>query len=233
MCTLGKKGIIRRTLDLVYQLVPRYALLPLILCFTFNSGVYFGVRLVNRGRTFYDMTTALEEAIPVIPAWTIVYFGCYLFWIANYIWISRLSRKRCYQLIFADMLGKLVCGVIFLVLPTTNVRPDVLGSGVFDAALRLLYQIDAADNLFPSIHCLVSWNCFAGIRGRQEVPRGYQIFSFVMAVLVFLSTLFTKQHVVADIVAGVAIAELAWQISLRTRGYCLLERARAWVLKKL
>lgn len=54
-----------------------------------------------------------------------------------------------------------------------------------------------------------------------------------MAVLVFLSTLFTKQHVVADIVAGVAIAELAWQISLRTRGYCLLERARAWVLKKL
>lgn len=231
--TSGKKGIIRRLLDMAYRIVPRYALLPIIVCLSFNSCVYYGARIINAGRIHHDITTAFEEALPVVPEWTIIYFGCYIFWIVNYVWISRISRKHCYQFLFADLMGKLVCLIVFVLYPTTNVRPDVLGSGVFDALLRLLYQIDAADNLLPSIHCLVSWYCFAGIRGRKEIPRGYQIFSFMLVILICISTLLTKQHVLIDVIAGIGLAEITWQISLRTRGYRLYERARAFVLKKL
>lgn len=42
--------------------------------------------------------------------------------------------------------------------------------------MRLLYWIDAADNLFPSIHCLVSWLCWIGVRRRRDIPYGYSFF---------------------------------------------------------
>ena len=79
-----------------------------------------------------------------------------------------------------------------------------------DSGMIWLYSIDAADNLFPSIHCLVSWFCFLGIRGRQEIPKWYQYLSCVIAVCVFLSTLMTKQHVVWDVAGGVILAQICF-----------------------
>jgi hypothetical protein len=54
-------------------------------------------------------------------------------------------------------------------------------------AMSFLYSVDTASNLFPSIHCLVSWFCFIGIRGNQKIPLWYRAFSFVAAILVFIS----------------------------------------------
>jgi membrane-associated phospholipid phosphatase len=58
--------------------------------------------------------------------------------------------------------------------------------------------------------------CYIGIRGQSRVPKGYRIFSCVMAFAVFISTLTTKQHVLVDVAAGVLLAEVCWQIAGRT-----------------
>ena len=88
----------------------------------------------------------------------------------------------------------------------------------------LSVSIDAADNLFPSIHCLVSWFCFQGIRGRQEIPKWYQYLSCVIAVCVFLSTLMTKQHVVWDVAGGVILAQICFTVSGKTQWYRIYQR---------
>jgi membrane-associated phospholipid phosphatase len=92
----------------------------------------------------------------------------------------------------------------------------VTGNSIWDMAMRFLYQVDSADNLFPSIHCLTSWMCYIGIRGRKNVPLGYRIFSCLMAVAVFLSTLTTKQHVLVDVAGGVLLAEICYWITGHT-----------------
>ena len=74
-------------------------------------------------------------------------------------------------------------------------------------------------NLFPSIHCLVSWFCFVGIRGRKEIPRWYRIFSCVAALAVCVSVLTTKQHGAIDIAGGVVLAELCFWIGMHTDLY--------------
>ena len=74
----------------------------------------------------------------------------------------------------------------------------------------MLYQVDRASNLFPSIHCLVSWLCFVGVRGKKHIPKWYQVCSCVMAIAVFVSTLTTKQHVVIDVLGGVILAEVSY-----------------------
>ena len=107
----------------------------------------------------------------------------------------------------------------FAFYPTTNVRPELVGNGIFVQGMRFLYQIDKPVNLFPSIHCMASWFCCIGIRGDKKVPGWYKIVSVMIAVLVFVSTLVTKQHVIVDVIGGVAVAELTWFVSCRTNGW--------------
>ena len=110
-----------------------------------------------------------------------------------------------------------MCLPLFLsCLSDDNTRPEVTGRSVWDVLMRFLYRVDTADNLFPSIHCLTSWFCYIGIRGKKEIPKGYRIFSCLMAVAVFISTLTTKQHVLYDVVSGMLLAELSYALTVKT-----------------
>ena len=127
-------------------------------------------------------------------------------------WAAVRSGRRFY---LADALTKGVCLAFFLLLPTTMSRPEALGGDIWSAAVRLLYEIDEPTNLFPSIHCAVSWLCWAGLRGREDTPRGVRAAALAQAVLVAASTLTIKQHVLADAASGILLAELMWQVSGR------------------
>ncbi|WP_297430201.1 phosphatase PAP2 family protein [Clostridium sp.] len=208
-----------RVVEKIHKYIPEYAIKPLTLCVAFNFTVYSGARLLNKHSIFHNLTSYYDDRIPVVPIFTLIYFGSYLFWIANYILISNIDKDHCYRFLIADLLGKLICGIIYLKFPTTNIRPDITTLGIFPDMLRFLYDIDAADNLFPSIHCLVSWYCFAGLRNCKSIPVWYRYFSLFMAVMICISTLTTKQHVIIDVFGGIMLAELTWQLSLHMQLY--------------
>jgi len=109
----------------------------------------------------------------------------------------------------------------------------ITDGGLWNQAALWLYSIDAADNLFPSIHCLVSWFCYLGIRGRKEIPVWYQRVSMVIAVLVFASTLLTKQHVIVDVAGGILLAELCFFIGRKTQLYRIYEKLGSRIEKKI
>lgn len=198
------------------QLLPDYARLPLILVVIWNQSVYYGSRLLTTNRYHYNIELTIDKAIPFLP-WTIsIYFLCYLFWITNYIICARQEKRLAYRFLCADCLAKCVCLACFLIFPTTNIRPAVEGGGIWNELMRFLYQADAADNLFPSIHCLVSWFCYIGIRGKRNIPLWYRCFSCPAAFAVFFSTLATKQHVIVDVIGGVALAEVCYLIAGHT-----------------
>lgn len=201
----------------VSAILPVYGWIPLIAEFILNSTVYGGAKMIAGGWHHYNMETALDQAIPFLPWTLVIYFGCYLFWITNYVLTVRVSsREDAYRFLSADFLAKLLCFVFFLLLPTTNTRPEITGDGMWDMGIRFLYWIDSADNLFPSIHCLMSWMCYIGIRKQKSVPAWYRTFSCLMAVAVFISTLTTKQHVLVDVAGGVFLAEICYLIAGRT-----------------
>lgn len=208
-----------KTIKKIYDFIPKYAIKPLILCVIVNFSVYSGARQFYKNRVFHDLTTNLDNSIPVVPIFIVFYLGSYLFWIFNYILISRISEDNCYRLAISDILGKLTCFIIYITFPTTNIRPDLVSTNVFVDMLKFLYNVDAANNLFPSIHVLVSWYCFAGLRNNKTIPAWYRYFSLFMAVMISISTLTTKQHVIADVIAGVVLAELTWQFSLQLQLY--------------
>lgn len=204
----------------ILGVIPRYAALSLLAAVAWNTVVYNGAIWLMRDAPKIDLTSGFEELIPLRTGWIVVYFGCYLFWGVHYILIARTGKEKWFRFLTADLLAELVCGACFLLLPATNVRPEVAGNGVCDQLVRLLYQIDPAQNLFPSIHCVVSWFCYIGLREEKEkFPLWYRLAVAAFAVAVCVSTLFLKQHVLADVLAGVLLAELCYGLCRRTELY--------------
>lgn len=192
------------------KIIPEDMRIPLLLALVCNTIAYYGSRLLTAGREHYNLSNRLDEQIPFVP-WTItIYWGCYLFWVVNYIIGCRQDRERAFRFMSADFLAKLVCLICFLVFPTTNIRPIIEGNSIWDELMRMLYRVDAADNLFPSIHCLTSSFCFIAVRGSEKVSKWYKGVSFLIAAGICISTLTTRQHVLIDVIAGVALSELSW-----------------------
>lgn len=193
-------------------IVPRDRIFPLFMAVAVNFAVYFGTRIIAGGWYHHNIESALDQKIPLWAPSVLIYFGCYLFWIANYIIIARQDKQLVCRFFSADFISRLVCMLVYLLYPTTNTRPEILPEGFWNQAMLFLYNTDAADNLFPSIHCLVSWFCYISLRGRKNISFGYRAFSCIMAVLVCVSTLTTKQHVIIDVIGGVALAEICFYV---------------------
>ena len=219
--------------DYVLRWIPKYSIIPLITALVLNTLVYSGTMVLCKGLYHHDFTTAFDRMVPVIPEFTSIYLICYVFWVVNYIMTARISREHMYRFLTADYLSRIVCGIFFVFLPTTLVRPEITGTGFWDQALRFVYSIDQSANLFPSIHCLVSWFCYTGIRGRKEVPAWYRAFSCIFALLVVLSTQFTKQHYIADAIAGVLLAEVLSLLTRRVSWYRAPKLIFTWVNRRL
>ncbi len=204
----------------IRHLIPSYAAFPLFFALLWNQAVYYGARIATASFPHYDLTTYFDRLIPVVPFFTSIYFLAFPFWAAGYILSVRISRDQAMTLLCGDFLSKGVCLVFFLLFPTTNTRPEIAGRGIWETLLLWLYQTDSPDNLFPSIHCLVSWLCFAGIRRQPTIPLPCQAATLFMALLVFLSTLFTRQHVIADVLGAIVIGEACYRIASlpRVRG---------------
>lgn len=177
-----------------------------------NQLVYWGGAALAETRHHYQFSTALDRAIPLIP-WTVcIYFGCYAFWALHYCLCAAVPT-RARRFFTADFIAKGVCFVFFVGLPTTMARPTVQGLNVWESLVRALYILDAPVNLFPSIHCLNSWLCWASARDIPAFSRGYKAFALCAAVAVCVSTLTLRQHVLLDVAGGILLAEVCWRLA--------------------
>ncbi len=147
--------------------------------------------------------------IPVEPVWSLVYGALYLFLILLPVLVVR-EETVLRRTVFAYLMVWSIAYVFFMAVPTVAPRPaEVMGSGFGVWGLRALYGADPPFNCFPSLHVAHSFvsglACF-------RIHRGVGRTAILAAALVGLSTLFTKQHYVADVIAGAALALLAYAI---------------------
>ncbi len=184
---------------------------PLMISFAVNVFAYNVSRLWTTSSHHINMAVRFDSFIPVIPWTTAIYLGSYLFWMINYL-LGALQDDddEAYSFLCADVLAKIICLIFFTVLPSTTLRPVITDTDFWSRMLRMVYRMDAADNLFPSIHCLTSQFCFIAVRKSRFIPKWYKLFSVIAAGLICISTLTTKQHVVVDVFMGIALAEISY-----------------------
>ena len=223
----------RRTLR---KIIPTYTILPLLLTWFSNLFAYQGAKFIQLFTGYadaIDMTTAWDRATPFCPVWVLMYIGTFVFWFYQYTTVARESPKMAYRMATADFVAKMICMVFFIVMPTTNVRPEVEGTGFIPFVMRFIYWIDTPTNLFPSIHCFVSW---LGTRYIYECKSlRHRVLTSILctigSLLVFASTLLTKQHVLPDVISGVIVAEIGWLVARFTKLPNVLERLNEKFMK--
>ena len=192
------------------HLLPRGTLLPVICTLGLQLLVYDGAKLLMMKAPHYTFETAWDMAIPFLP-WTIViYIGTFLYWAVTTVVVLRRDRDSGFRFLWAHCLSLLMALVFFLLLPTTNTRPTPGKDTLWDWGMGLLYALDTPDNLFPSLHCELSWLCYLALKKTPGIPRWGKVSALVFTLLVFVSTLTTKQHILIDVVGGWVIGEISF-----------------------
>ena len=200
--------------ELLKEYIPGWSLPPLIAILAVNCLIYWGSSALTAGRYHYDFTTAFDRAVPLLPGFVWIYILAFPFWAAGYMLAARRGKDLFYRFVATDLTIHFICFICFILIPTTNIRPEIAGNTISEKILLLVYSLDGGSspsNLFPSIHCYVSWMCWRGVAGSEKVPKWYQKFSLVFAVLIIISTQVLKQHYIVDAIAALVLVEVFWR----------------------
>ena len=165
-----------------------------------------------RGGPVHRPAIGLDAAIPVWPVWAIIYGALYLWLILMPVFVVR-EEAHVRRTFWAYLSVWIVAYVVFFAYPTGAPRPkSVDGDGFAVWGLLLLYASDPPYNCFPSLH--VAHSFISALTCYRVHHRTGQV-ATVAAALVAISTLFTKQHWVLDVIAGAAMAYGAYWLLLR------------------
>ena len=190
---------------------PYPVILPMVVLVLLPPSYIFIAELVH-ARRLHVPEVALDRLIPLQPAWALVYGSLYLFLIALPVFVVR-QKGQIRRTVLSYLAVWITAFVCFLLYPTKAPRPaEVIGDGFGVWALRLLYGMDPPYNCFPSIHVAHS---FVSALTCYRVNRRVGIATGLAASLIGISTLFTKQHYVLDVIAGVFLAWAAYLVFLR------------------
>jgi membrane-associated phospholipid phosphatase len=174
---------------------------------------YIFIAAYVKGRTVHVPEIALDRMLPVRAEWALVYGALYFFLIILPVFAVR-DREHLRRTVAAYLLCWVTAYIVFLAWPTVASRPKVVqGDGFITWALRALYSFDPPYNCFPSLHVAHS---FVSALTIFRLHRRLGIVSVVAAALVAISTLFTKQHYVLDVIAGAGMAFAAYWLFLRS-----------------
>ncbi len=174
--------------------------------------LYFVIGELTRDRPTYAPEVALDRALSLQPGWMFVYGSLYVFVVLLPLLVVRQQElfRRAMQAYLTVMI---VSYVGFLLYPTVAPRPaDVVEGGFAAWSLRLVYSLDPPHGCFPSLHVAYA---FVSALTCYRVHRGVGAAAGLWAALIGVSTLFTKQHYVADVIAGTLAAYVAYVLFLR------------------
>lgn len=195
-------ALMRRPQPVTLPMVALFAIIPFYL--------YIGDVLLQ-GRTLHVPEIALDRMVPLEPAWSVVYGSlfCAAFLPVFVVHQQELVRRT----ILAFLMIWLIAYACFLAYPTVGPRPPtVAGDGFLAWALRAIYSSDHRYNCLPSLHVA---QCFLAALICHRVHRGVGLACLAWASLVGISTVFTKQHYVLDVVTGVLLAGFAYFVVVR------------------
>ena len=216
----------------VGRLIPRTHFFAMLFLPIFNTFFYYISSLVVGDAERGSLALPIDGRIPLIEEFIIIYFGCYLFWFGGLFFMACQRSEKFWGFFARVLISLIITFGFFVLLPLEISRPEVVGDGFFANAIRFLYAIDEPHNLFPSLHCFFNWIIYVQIRGKKEYPLALRLFSCIFSLLVFASTLFTRQHFILDVAAGFLLAELS-ALLLKTPLPHLSRRFFTWLDERI
>lgn len=183
-----KNVIIRQIIILIFQVV-----------------LYFGCEFFQKNPKNMDLP--IDKKIPALAYFALIY----VLWfplIAIFPISLFKASKNLYELyVICWIIDIVISVIIYLAYPTTCTRPKDLENIKGGWMLKILYKFSYKGlNCSPSMHCSISTLVLIFALTASTMPINLRIIYSTTALGIILSTLFSKQHVLVDLVTGARLA---------------------------
>jgi membrane-associated phospholipid phosphatase len=166
----------------------------------------------------FRLQTGLDTAIPFVPEMVIFYiYLFYPFVFLTMVYFAFLDYKKGYALGWSLVTINAISIVIYIVFPVSTFwyRQELLSQpitgNIWANQVYNIFSTDTSFNCLPSLHaaistiCFYTWLQYARLKQNKKT-RTVAAVALVIASGVILSTLFIKQHYIADEIAGIVLA---------------------------
>lgn len=159
------------------------------------------------------------DIFPIWPVWVVPYILCYPLWLGSILWAMFKMNDRMFRsFIMAFIITCAISVAIFIVFPTYVPKAAFSGSDMFTFLLRSIHENWGRYNAVPSGHIYIT-ALLAFFYSLWHPP--HKPFWILILVIVSFSTLFTGQHYVVDILAGLVVAFIGYHLGLRWIGFSI------------
>ena len=165
----------------------------------------------------------LDDKIPFCEYFIVPYLLWFVWIAGTFVYFYIKSRDDFYHACRYMFTGMIVCLIIYTLIPNgLNLRPEITNNNIFSRLVDMIWSVDTATNVCPSIHVSSTVAVHltichaASVRNKKPI----RALSWLVTILICLSTMFIKQHSLVDVLCG-------WILSL-----ILDEAVNVWVLVK-
>lgn len=182
---------------------PKYKFFILILFTVFYFIFYVGPNFYPIFPPQFLPMWKIDHWVPLLPWTFVIYLSDYI--LAIMIIFSLRSLDQFNSLARTAFTVLVVSGLFFSFFPTCYPRPTYPDGQFFliEWLMNLVKYGDTPNNCFPSMHVAITAVCAYSIRHRG---RSLHFAYWVWSILIFISTLTTKQHYFVDILGGLGVA---------------------------
>ena len=110
------------------------------------------------------------------------------------------------QHLFNDIIGR------------NPVSTAIIPNNISTFLVNIIYKLDNPPiNLLPSMHCSFCFLFIFSTLLNKNIEKKYRIIILILSILIILSTLFIKQHLLIDILASFIISSLTFILVKHTK----------------
>ncbi len=204
--------------------VANVILMLLLFYFLLNTIAYDWTGQLYPAGSGFRLETPLDSAIPFVPE--MVVFYTYFFYpvvILTMIYFAFVEYTKGSALGWSLVAINAIAVAIYVMFPVSTFwyRQTLLAQPIvgnfWATQVYDVFSSDTSFNCFPSLHAAVStisfyaWFRYAKVKPNLAT-KSVAVLVLAIAVGVILSTLFIKQHYIADEIAGVALALVVGKI---------------------
>lgn len=162
------------------------------------------------------------DIFPIWPIWVLPYVLCYILWFAGMAWIILKAEDRLFRSFLAACLLTFSMGATTFIFFPTYVRPaTVEGNDIFAVILRMIHETWGRYDAFPSGHIYIT--TLLTLFFSRWYPRWKHLWIAILTI-VSLSTLFTGQHYILDVLGGYLTAFAGYHFGLWWTGFYTVQK---------
>jgi len=156
----------------------------------------------------------LDQYIPFCEFFIIPYILWFIYVAVTVVYLIFTDKTDYYHFTAFLAIGMTVFIIVSYVYPNgQNLRPiQFVRDNIFVDMVRMLYQTDTSTNILPSIHVFNSIATHIAISKNKQLRKHkwIQVSSFILMILIILSTMFLKQHSIIDVISGIILAIICY-----------------------